>query len=80
VFLNGVDLDDKVYETCDVNHVIDEFNRLLEGSGRYHSYWQGPRETALYLYGASAEAMKSCIEPFLADYPLCRQSRTERVA
>jgi hypothetical protein len=37
VYLNGPDLPDTTYRDCDANVVYDEFNRLLEGSGRVHS-------------------------------------------
>ena len=80
VFLNGVDLDDCVYETCDVNHVIEEFGRLLGDAGAFRGYWQGSKETALYCYGPSYETMKAALEPFLAAYPLCEQARVERIA
>ncbi len=80
VYLNGVDLDDEVYKTSDVNHVIEEFDRLLEGVGKYQSHWQGERETALYLYGDSIEVMKERIAGFIADYPLCQKCRLDQVA
>lgn len=80
VYLNGVDLDDDIYESCDVNHVIEEFDRLLDGVGRFHSHWQGPTETALFLYGLSAEVMRSRIAPFVDSYPLCQKARITRIA
>lgn len=40
VYLNGTDLDDAVYRDCDVNHVIDEFDRLLAGKGAFRGYWE----------------------------------------
>jgi hypothetical protein len=80
VHINGVDLDEEVYRTCDVNHVIAEFDRLMDGMGHCHSYWQGPRETALYLYGKDAEMMRERIAPFISSYPLCEKARVEPVA
>jgi len=80
VFLNGVDLPDSVYEECDVDHVIEEFNRLMDGKGKYHSYWQGSQETGLYCYGPSFADMKAAIEPFVRSYPLCRTARIEQIA
>ena len=80
VYLNGTDLPDSTYRECDSNFVYSEFNRLLEGIGKVHSHWQGPTETALYLYGSSFEAMRSAIESFLASYPLCERARVVRVA
>lgn len=78
--LNGTGLPDEVYASCDVNHVIAELDRLMGEEGRFMSYWEGPTDTALYCYGRSFEAMRAAIDPLLADYPLCRQARVERIA
>ena len=75
VYLNGTDLPDAVYEQSDVNVVYEELNKLVGSEGRVVSHWQGPRETALYLYGPSAETMLSRIRPFLDTYPLCQKAR-----
>ena len=80
VYLNGTDLPDDVYQTCDVNHVISEFDRLLDGVGSFHSHWQGPTETALFLYGENAEKMRGLIAPFMQSYALCQQARLEQIA
>ncbi|HLW66731.1 MAG TPA: hypothetical protein VKS79_15560 [Gemmataceae bacterium] len=80
VYLNGTELPDEVYQQCDVNHVVDEINRLLSGKGAMFSHWQGPSETALYLYGDSADEMRHLISGFLAEYPLCQKSRVVRIA
>jgi hypothetical protein len=80
VYLNGTDLPDETYRDCDSKHVLAEFDRLLEGEGRVLSYWQGPRETAFYMYGRSFDAMKSLLSGFVASYPLCARCRVERVA
>lgn len=76
VYLNGTDLPDAVYEQSDVNFVYEEFDRLVGSEGRVVSHWGGPRETALYLYGRSAETMLARIRPFLDAYPLCDRART----
>jgi hypothetical protein len=80
LYLNGTELPDSVYQTCDSNHVYDECNRLLEGVGTVNSHWQGPEETALYMYGASFEAMQERLAPFLQTYPLCQQCRVVQIA
>lgn len=80
VYLNGTDLPDNVYEECDVNVVWDQFEKLLESEGKIHSYWQGPKETALYIYGPSYETMVERIWPFLGSYPLCEKTRLEKIA
>lgn len=80
LFLNGTDLPDEVYAQCDINHVIAELDRLMDGDGRLQGYWEGDRETALYCYGASFEAMRAAIAPLLEDYPLCQKARVEQIA
>lgn len=80
VYLNGTDLPASVYEACDVNVVYEELGRLVGSEGRVVSHWQGPRETALYLYGQSADAMRARIRPFLDTYPLCQKARIVKIA
>lgn len=80
VYLNGTELAPEVYEACDSNFVYSELDRLLEGAGRVLSYWQGPTDTAFYLYGASASAMRGRISDFLGRYPLCQDCRIEQIA
>jgi hypothetical protein len=80
IYLNGTDLPDEVYRDCDVNEVYAEINRLLGDRGAILGYWQGPTETALYLYGHSADEMRNLVSGYLAAYPLCQKARVERIA
>lgn len=80
IYFNGTDLPDEVYQTCDINHVYDEINRLLGDRGAILGHWQGPRETALYLYGNSTAEMRQAIADFMAEYPLCQKARFEVIA
>lgn len=80
VYLNGTDLPASTYEDCDVKVVYEEFENRLEGVGHVHSFWEGPTETALYMYGRSFEAMNNAIADFLASYPLCDRARVIQVA
>lgn len=80
LYLNGTDLPDEVYRDCDSNHVYAELDRLVSPGGRVMSHWQGPTETALYLYGDSFERMRGAIEDFVSTYPLCRKARVEQIA
>jgi hypothetical protein len=79
VYLNGTDLPDEVYAECDSNFVYSEFNRLLGADGKVHSHWQGPTETALYMYGPSFETMKHRLASFLSSYPLCQRARVVQI-
>ncbi|CAK9041845.1 Probable protein kinase UbiB (Ubiquinone biosynthesis protein UbiB) [Durusdinium trenchii] len=80
VYLNGVDLPDEVYDACDFDTVVSEFDRLMGDKGAYRGYWQGSRETGVYCYGASYQEMKAAIDPFLNSYPLCQRARVEQIA
>jgi hypothetical protein len=48
--------------------------------GGVHSYWQGPTETALYVYGRKASEMQAALQPFLDSYPLCARARVVQIA
>lgn len=80
VYLNGTDLPAEVYRACDVNVVLETFQEATRDSCILRSYWQGPRETALYMYGASAEELRLKISAFIAEYPLCQGARVVRIA
>ncbi len=80
IYLNGTDLPANVYQECDINEVVAQINRLLDKHGAIGGYWQGPKETALYLYGASATAMQKRIAGYMAEYPLCQRARVVQIA
>lgn len=80
LYLNGTDLPDEVYRDCDSNYVYAECGRLLEGVGVVSSHWQGPHETALYMYGRDFTAMRERLTPLLQEYPLCQQCRVLQIA
>lgn len=80
LYINGTDLPDETYEECNISHVVEECERLLGAQGRVNSHWQGPTETALYMYGRDFEQMVATIRPFLDQYPLCSKCRVERIA
>jgi hypothetical protein len=63
-----------------VNELYEELNRLLGDRGDIQGHLQGPTETALYLYGYSADEMKCLIAEKLANYPLCQKARVEQIA
>ncbi|MGA2500113.1 MAG: hypothetical protein ABSH20_20435, partial [Tepidisphaeraceae bacterium] len=69
IYLNGTELPPEVYQQSDINVVIDTVDRLLGDRGRIRGYWEGPTETALYLYGNSAQEMRNLIASFVAEYP-----------
>jgi hypothetical protein len=80
IYFNGTDLPDDVYRNCDINYVCSEIDRLLGERGAIQGHWQGPTETAVYLYGYSINEMKRAIAAFMADYPLCQKARLEVIA
>jgi hypothetical protein len=80
IYLNGTNLPDEVYRHCDVNEVYNEINRLLGTRGTIQGHWQGPTETALYLYGHSVEEMRDLISGYMAEHPLCQRARVVTIA
>ena len=80
LYLNGTELPEDVYKSCDINYVVEKTNELLRGIGMMYSHWQGPQDSALYFYGNSFIEMKERIEPFLSEYPLCQNCRVEKIA
>jgi len=75
IYLNGTDLSDEVYADSDGNAVIAALNERLGPEGSVQSYWEGPRETALYLYGPSAARMADMIVDVLARFPEAERCR-----
>ena len=80
LYLNGLDLPQEIYESYDSNVVFEEINKLISEIGFIHSYWEGPSETALYLYGVSFEELNKKIKSFLNTYPLCQKCRVVQIA
>ncbi|WP_051827377.1 hypothetical protein [Metabacillus indicus] len=80
LYLNGTELSEEVYQNCDINYVIEKIDEVLDGSGQYYSYWEGPENTALYFYGISFGEMKHRMTSFLSEYPLCQKCRVEQIA
>ena len=80
LYLNGTELPDDVYKTCDINYIVKKCNELMAPDGMMYSHWRGPQNTALYFYGSSFEKMKEKIAGFLEEYPLCQKCKVEQVA
>lgn len=82
IYLNGTDLPPEVYQQCDVNEFIDVVNKRLDaaGAGAILGSWEGPTETALYMYGRSASGMRKAIGPYVAEYPLSQRARLVEIA
>lgn len=34
-YVNGTDLPDEIYESCDINHVIEQMESAMNGIGRF---------------------------------------------
>jgi hypothetical protein len=75
IYLNGTDLPDEVYANSDGHAVVGALNESLGGEGQVQSFWDGPRETALYLYGPSAARIGELIADVLARFPEAERCR-----
>lgn len=81
LYLNGTELPEEVYRTSDINAVIGSLEAHLgKERGRFLSYWQGARETALYFYGPDYAEMKAALEEIIPRHPLCGKCRMEQIA
>lgn len=80
IYLNGTDLPADIYANSDVNHLIEEVNKALDGIGFFAGGWDGPVETALYLYGPSYSKMQEALAELLGSYPLCQKCRIVQIA
>jgi len=79
LYLNGTDLPDEVYANSDTNELVEAVGAALGDSGRILSYWHGPADTALYLYGPSADVMRARLDQLLASRPDTQLSRLEAI-
>jgi hypothetical protein len=77
IFLDGQGLDDAVYQTYDLGTLEDLLTKQIEpgGIGELDGHETGQTQTTIYLYGPDAEELFSRVQPVLASYPLCRNSR-----
>jgi hypothetical protein len=80
IYLNGTDLPDEVYETSDINELVAALREALGSEGDMQSYWEGSRETALYLYGPSAIRIRELVSDVLARFPLAQSCRVVTLA
>jgi len=80
LYLDGRNLPAETYQTCDSNYVLAEVKRLTGDESDVLRYWQGPAETAFYVYGESFEAMKRAIQGLVDTYPLCKGARIVQIA
>lgn len=80
IYLNGTDLAEDVYKSCDINYVIEQLEQTIEGIGHMYSYRELNEFTALYFYGTSFSAMKEKMAPFVSSYPLCQKCHIEQIA
>jgi len=80
VYIDTVGLPKDVYEKCSIDVVLKELPDFLSGSGELISHWEGPKETALYCYGPSYQAMADAIAPLIERYPLLQNCRVVQIA
>lgn len=76
IYLDGVSLPDEVYQNSDINELADRISEQITPlGGLIRGSWAGPTETSIYIYGPSAEAVFTQLEPLLCSYPLCQNAR-----
>jgi hypothetical protein len=75
IYLDGVTQPPEVYASTNLDELLAKIGEVLGEDIDFRGSWQGPRETALYLYGLDAERLFARIEPVLREYPLSRNAR-----
>lgn len=77
IFLDGINLPDDVYSSCSANELADKLEQALavDPTAEIRGSWQGPEETAIFIYGSDAERMNDAVAPVLHAYPLCQNAR-----
>jgi hypothetical protein len=75
LYLNGTDLPAEVYANSDVNDLIADLVAALGPDGEIYSYWEGPTETALFIYGPSAATIEQRVAPVLEAEPAAAMTR-----
>jgi transposase InsO family protein len=75
IYLDGVNLPAAVYTKTSAQELLDKLTEALGEDADFRGSWQGPRETALYMYGLDAEALFEKMRPVLTSYPLCKNAR-----
>lgn len=75
VYLKTENLSSESQGENTLDHVLDEFDRLLGEDGELHSWWKGPSETAIYSYGPEFETLKLRLAPCIENSPACTGAR-----
>ncbi|MCM1099872.1 MAG: hypothetical protein NC079_05340 [Clostridium sp.] len=80
IYMDGTGLAEEIYQSCDINYVIEQLEQAVSGIGHMYSYRELSEFTALYFYGTSFSVMKEKMHPFISSYPLCQNCRIEKIA
>jgi len=80
LYLDAKEIPNEACEGYDVGYAIEILNELLDSSGSCYSYFEDAEKIALYFYGDSFDDMKEKITDFLDAYPLCQNSKVQRIA
>jgi hypothetical protein len=80
LYINATDLDDKIYKAHPFDKFIEKVNAALGKTGRVACDHHMEEESALYIYGPSAEAMTQALTPFRKAHPMCEKSRLAQIA
>lgn len=75
IYLDGVNLDKKIYKKYDLDDAWDALNNELGDHGMAHGSWQGHTETAIYMSGPDVIAMQESVKGLLDKHPLFRGAR-----
>jgi hypothetical protein len=80
LYLDGTGLAPEVYAAYDINEFFDRLHEAISGSGALQAFWEGPESTAIYMYGPSADAMRTAVDALLVTHPLAEGSTLVQIA
>ncbi len=75
MYLDGVNLDAKIYKKYDLSDAWNAIDNELKDAGMPFGVFEGKTESAIYSYGPDAETMIQNLEKLQQKHPLFRQSR-----
>ncbi len=75
LFLDGVNLPQEVYQSADIDELVERLLEASKGQAEFRASWSGDSETSIHFFGDNADNLFKLMEPVLTAYPLCRNAR-----
>lgn len=80
LYLDGTDIAPEILDQHPVNDFVRHIKQVVARNGQLFSFWEGPKETALYFYGPSSERLEALLAEAVRDQPLANRFRLAKLA